>query len=61
MTYTMLRVGVPEQQITAGPDVTFDADGEGVILGARCRADVDWVRPLIQLVQAGKIRIYVED
>lgn len=55
----MLRDGETDRKVLAGA-VTFDVDTDGFILGVHCRDGGDWVTALIQLVQAGKIRIDLE-
>jgi len=60
VTYTIIRGGVPARQIRSG-NVTFDADSQGVLLGAHCTDGADWVREIMKFLMAGKIRIDVED
>lgn len=57
----MIRQGDPARRFTAGPGVTFDADTDGVILGAHCADGADWVSEIIKLLMAGKLRIDLED
>ena len=55
--YTRIRDGVPYKQVSIGADVVFDVDKDGTILGAHTAGAADWVTSLIQLFQAGRLRV----
>lgn len=62
MTYTMIRSGVKERQVSSlAGGVTFDVDSDGVILGVHCPDSTDWVPEIIKFLMAGKLRIFVEE
>jgi uncharacterized protein YuzE len=58
--YTAISEGIPYAKLNFGPDIIFDVDKDGVILGAHTQGAADWVNALVQLVQAGKVRALLQ-
>ena len=58
--YTMIHRGKPAWQFSTGADVTFEVDADGVILGAHCWDDADWVSEIIKLLIGGRLRLEVD-